>query len=336
MGPLDHWHPVLLSTALKNKPVEVRLNGQDIVLFRAEGKIGALDNCCPHRRLRLSVGQVVGDRLQCKYHGWTFDCAGAGESPGTPKLHATTTCFDTCEKYGVVWLKNAGSPAKFPEFAPAGFYPFCTMAHEVNAPLELTLDNFTEIEHTPTTHGLFGYALDRMHEVEVRFEPTDETVRVINVGPQKEVSAFTRFLLGIRKGFHFNDDWTTFFSPIYSIYDHWWTDPASGKEAKVRFRIVIFFNPIDEGKTGLFTFGYTKSAWPGPYGGVRLFKKHMADVLEHEIQLDVNILNNLADKNPNIDGMKLSRFDRVLGLNRERIDRVYRGYNGGERVIRYG
>jgi hypothetical protein len=33
----------------------------------------------------------------------------------------------------------------------------------------------------------------------------------------------------------------------------------------------------------------------------------------------------LADKNPDIDGMKLSRFDRVLGLNRERIEAIYRG-----------
>ena len=50
--------------------------------------------------------------------------------------------------------------------------------------------------------------------------------------------------------------------------------------------------------------------------------------LDYEIQLDVKILEGLADKNPSIDGMKLSRFDKVLGLNRERIERVYRGSNG--------
>ena len=37
------------------------------------------------------------------------------------------------------------------------------------------------------------------------------------------------------------------------------------------------------------------------------------------------ILESLADKSPGIEGMKLSRFDKVLGLNRERIERVYRG-----------
>jgi hypothetical protein len=39
----------------------------------------------------------------------------------------------------------------------------------------------------------------------------------------------------------------------------------------------------------------------------------------------VRILEGLADKSTAIDGMKLSRFDRVLGLNRERIERIYRG-----------
>ena len=46
--------------------------------------------------------------------------------------------------------------------------------------------------------------------------------------------------------------------------------------------------------------------------------------LDYEIKLDVRILEGLADKSPGIEGMKLSRFDRVLGLNRERIERIYR------------
>jgi len=41
------------------------------------------------------------------------------------------------------------------------------------------------------------------------------------------------------------------------------------------------------------------------------------------------MLEHMADKNPSIDGMKLSRFDRVLGLTRERIQRIYRGIPAG-------
>ena len=47
--------------------------------------------------------------------------------------------------------------------------------------------------------------------------------------------------------------------------------------------------------------------------------------LDREIKLDLEILKGLASQETGIEGMKLSRFDKVLGLTRERISRVYRG-----------
>jgi phenylpropionate dioxygenase-like ring-hydroxylating dioxygenase large terminal subunit len=275
--------------------------------------------------MRLSLGKVVNNCLQCPYHGWTFDRFGAGESPGTPKLHATVSNFDTLERYGAIWVKARGTKAAFPHFDVEGYYHLCTLQHQVRAPLEVVVDNFTEIEHTPTVHGVFGYALERMNEVEVRFEPTDTTVRVLNAGPAKPVPLYLRVLLGIRRRYQFYDDWTTHFSPVYSIYDHWWADPKTRREAMVRWRLFIFFTPLDDQETGLTTFAFTKSRYPGPAGAVRLFKWMAIRLLDQELHQDIRLLENLADNNPSIDGMKLSRFDRVLGLNRERIERIYRG-----------
>ena len=45
-----------------------------------------------------------------------------------------------------------------------------------------------------------------------------------------------------------------------------------------------------------------------------------------EIARDRTLLSGMADKNPSLEGMKLSRFDKILGLTRERINRVYRGH----------
>src|SRR5262249_2447520 len=231
MAALDHWQPVLLSGELKDKPVGVRLAGQEIVLFRGEkGCIGALKDRCPHRRMRLSMGAVVKQRLQCMYHGWSFDYQGLGESPGSPKLFAQAGKFDALKKHGAVWVKSADSNPLFPAFEIDGYYNVCNLHHTVKAPLELVLDNFTEIEHTPTTHAFFGYPLERMHEVEVEFVTTDSTVRVINRGPSKPINFLLRLLLGIKRRYEFRDDWTTFFSPVYSIYDHWFEDPLTGKK----------------------------------------------------------------------------------------------------------
>ena len=117
MGMIDHWHPVVRGDQLRVKPVSVKLVGRELVVFRTKsGAVAALDDVCPHRRFRLSLGEVQGEKLQCRYHGWTFDACGQGESPGTPKLHACATAFEVREAHGAVWVKPAGVAAEFPRF----------------------------------------------------------------------------------------------------------------------------------------------------------------------------------------------------------------------------
>ena len=330
MAMIDHWHPVVRGRDLGHTPVGVRVAGRDLAVYRtAGGAPAALADECPHRRMRLSLGAVVGDRLQCRYHGWTFTPDGQGESPGTPKLHACAASYDAREEHGAVWVKPRDATAVFPTFDVAGYLPICVLKHTAEAPLELVTDNFCEIEHTPTTHAVFGYDLKRMHEVAVRFEPTDTTVRIVNTGPSKRLGVVLRTLVGIRDGFLFYDDWTTHFSPVYSVYDHWWADAKDERQCKVRWRLYIFFTPVDENRTDLMTVAFARSRWPGPAGGLRLFRWLMRRHLDREIKLDLDILKGLASHETGIEGMKLSRFDRVLGLNRERIDRVYRGRVAG-------
>ena len=50
---------------------------EPIVIYRTEaGQAVALADECPHKRLPLSKGKLMGDALQCGYHGLTFDCQG--------------------------------------------------------------------------------------------------------------------------------------------------------------------------------------------------------------------------------------------------------------------
>lgn len=327
MGMLDHWHPVHPSRDLKKGTAAgVMIGGRQICLYRtASGAAAAVDDVCPHRRLKLSYGKVVGDRIECKYHGWKFDACGNGESASTPKMTTCTEAFDTREEHGYVWLKTKHSNPVFPEINKDNFYSLGTFYHECPAPLELTLDNFNEIEHSGTVHDTFGYDLDRMHEVRVRFESTDDSVRVINVGPTKRLFRPFAWLLGIHDGDLFHDDWTTRFSPVYSVFDHWWTSPDGGRESRIRWRLYIFFYPIDETRTAVVSFVYGKSKYPGPTGGLRLARPLFRMEVDREIQQDINMLRHMGSLETDIEGLKLSRFDKVLGLTRERINRIYRG-----------
>jgi vanillate O-demethylase monooxygenase subunit len=47
------------------------------VLYRnLAGEAVALYDACSHRKFPLSMGKLVGDVVQCGYHGWEYDCAG--------------------------------------------------------------------------------------------------------------------------------------------------------------------------------------------------------------------------------------------------------------------
>src|SRR5262245_3297015 len=272
MGMLDYWHPVLRRKDLpRDKPVGVRLAGRSLAVFRsAPGQVGAVEDVCPHRRMRLSAGTVWSGRLVCAYHGWSFDCAGQGESPGTPKLHASVACFDCRESNGAVWVKAAGVDRPLPQIDVNGYLSVGIVVHRVQAPLELVIDNFSEIEHTVTMHPAFGIDPARTHEAEVRFEPTDRSVAVYNAGPAKRPPLVARLALLFRRRYVFHSDYTFTFDPPRSVVDHYWTDPARGGEAMIRYRLHHYFVPEDEHASRIVTFAAVRSRWPvGPGGGVR-------------------------------------------------------------------
>jgi nitrite reductase/ring-hydroxylating ferredoxin subunit len=46
---------------------------REIVVLRVAGELHAFDNACPHEGNPLVEGEVLGDVLECAYHGWRFD-----------------------------------------------------------------------------------------------------------------------------------------------------------------------------------------------------------------------------------------------------------------------
>src|SRR5438270_9586305 len=75
-----YWIPVLMSRELPEAdgpPVRVKLLGEKLVAFRdSQGRIGLVDEFCPHRRASLWFGRNEESGLRCIYHGWRFDIDG--------------------------------------------------------------------------------------------------------------------------------------------------------------------------------------------------------------------------------------------------------------------
>ena len=75
-----HWLPACLSEEVAEPdgdPVRVRLLGEDLVAFRdTDGRVGVMDEMCPHRRASLALGRNEECGLRCLYHGWKMDVEG--------------------------------------------------------------------------------------------------------------------------------------------------------------------------------------------------------------------------------------------------------------------
>lgn len=88
--------------------VSLEITGQHLVLFRdTKGTLSALEDRCPHRLLPLSKGKLIGDTIQCGYHGMTFDgsgtCVRVPGQDNTP-ARANVRAFPIEERHGVVWI----------------------------------------------------------------------------------------------------------------------------------------------------------------------------------------------------------------------------------------
>ena len=83
MGELmrEYWLPGLLSSELSgpdSDPRRIMLLGEKLIAFRdTNGKVGVLQNHCPHRGASLFFGRNEESGLRCVYHGWKSDSAGS-------------------------------------------------------------------------------------------------------------------------------------------------------------------------------------------------------------------------------------------------------------------
>jgi nitrite reductase/ring-hydroxylating ferredoxin subunit len=82
MGELmrRYWIPAAFSHQVAQPdcpPVRVRLMGENLVLFRdTGGRIGLIDERCPHRTASMFFGRNEQSGLRCVYHGLKFDVDG--------------------------------------------------------------------------------------------------------------------------------------------------------------------------------------------------------------------------------------------------------------------
>ena len=157
------WHVVALADHVKaNQPLQVHLLGETIALWRAEEKIVACQDRCPHRGVSLSMGWIDGNRtLVCPYHAMSFNSQGhCTRIPADLKIKsfpqaANLRTYKVEEKYGFVWVALEEPEQEipmFPEWEQAAAITFQCGPYFINASAPRIVENFVDVAHFPFTH----------------------------------------------------------------------------------------------------------------------------------------------------------------------------------------
>ena len=171
VGPTDpagrlfrhYWLPIEVAADL-TKPKDVRILGEDLVLFRfPDGRPGLVGQKCAHRNTSLVLGHIEPQGIRCAYHGWLYDATGQCiDQPADPA--ATRFCKDIkiagypCEdRYGIIWaFMGEGEPPMIPPYdifvRKDGYNRTVKSYHKCNW-LQVT-ENMVDPQHTSFLHRM--------------------------------------------------------------------------------------------------------------------------------------------------------------------------------------
>lgn len=122
MGELlrRYWHPIGIASDATDKPRNVRVLGEDLILFRDKsGRSGLVYPHCAHRGTSLYYGKVDEQGIRCCYHGWHFDVQGnclnqpCEPNGGRAREAKRQPWYPVQEQYGLIWA-YMGPPERKP------------------------------------------------------------------------------------------------------------------------------------------------------------------------------------------------------------------------------
>ncbi|MFB2919495.1 Rieske 2Fe-2S domain-containing protein [Aerosakkonema funiforme] len=172
----NDWYVVATVTELLSQQmVRKHLLGEDLVIWCNGGdRFMAWSNYCPHRGVRLSMGQISGESLVCPYHGLVFNCAGEcvqipSDSKQKPPGRMRVQTYQCAVRYGLVWVclgARQGEETEhqippFPEWDDPSYRKVLWGPRLYRASGLRVIENFLDPGHAMFVHdGILG---DRAH-----------------------------------------------------------------------------------------------------------------------------------------------------------------------------
>lgn len=161
--PRNQWYVAASRADVGRTPLRRKILGKEVVLFRTEaGEAVAMGNWCPHRGFRLSDSKLIGDTIECGYHGMRFGTSGActliPSQTSIPAKMAVPT-YPLIERRSFVWIwvgdPDKCDPALLPtdvEFEDPSHTEGYIGTLEIAANAAVALENTIDITHASLLH----------------------------------------------------------------------------------------------------------------------------------------------------------------------------------------
>lgn len=175
---INFWYPMALCDEVREAPFKATALGQEFALFRdSGGVVHCLADTCVHRGGSLGSGKLVGDCVQCPYHGWEY--GGNGQCRRIPTLakdakipaRARIDAYPVEERYGIVFAFLGDLPVnerppmmEIPQWGQDG-WGITSLVYDWDASFERVIENGLDATHTEFVHPSAG--------LEGSFDPDD-------------------------------------------------------------------------------------------------------------------------------------------------------------------
>jgi nitrite reductase/ring-hydroxylating ferredoxin subunit len=157
------WYAIAFSDELVPGQIHATtFCGDEVVAFRTvTGTPVVMDAHCPHLGAHLGIeGRVVGEAIQCPFHGFCFDAAGACVSTGygtePPRgLAARTRIVHETDGVILTWHHIADTPPTFsiPDLGTDGWTQLRHRTYRLRDHPQETTENGVDLGHFAFVHG---------------------------------------------------------------------------------------------------------------------------------------------------------------------------------------
>lgn len=157
------WYAIGWDTDIGRSLSSYMICGIPVVAYRrADRQVAVVQDSCWHRGLPLSMGKLVGDEVECAYHGLRFAKDGRCTFvPGQDVVPASACVrsFPVVEKHRLVWIWPGDPELADPASVPNLFWlddPSWSCegnSLEFACDYRLLLDNLMDLTHETFVHG---------------------------------------------------------------------------------------------------------------------------------------------------------------------------------------